>query len=180
MAAAAIWPVAAGFAARSAAGTVVYSAAAPGRSNPISPNTSSPSRHPLPPGPAPATTPEPGWGAGTLSYRRLAGSALKARMACIVSGALFMAIFLTVAGQAKCRCAASAERGTLSGIDDPASRDLDGPQVAACQQQQSRSPAPGAAAPVSHLQPSAAGRTRTPGTDPGHTARPELASAIQQ
>jgi D-amino-acid dehydrogenase len=38
-AAAAIWPVAAGFAARSAAGTVVYSVAAPGRSNPISPNT---------------------------------------------------------------------------------------------------------------------------------------------
>jgi len=51
-----------------------------------------------------------------------------------------MAIFLTVAGQAKCTCAASAGRGTLPGIDDPASRDLDGLQVAARQQRQSRPP----------------------------------------
>ena len=45
-----------------------------------------------------STSPGPGRGTGTLSYRRLAGSALEARMACMVSGALFMAIFLTLAG----------------------------------------------------------------------------------
>src|SRR5690348_14678776 len=135
MAAAAMWPAAAGFAARSVAWTVVYPAAAPGRSKAISPNTSSPSRHPLSPGPAPATTPDKSWhgmtgqasgqvsspavtavartctstspgpgrGTGTLSYRRLAGSALEARMACMVSGALFMASMIPQAGEAHTR-----------------------------------------------------------------------------
>src|SRR5690349_15884009 len=53
--------MAAGLAARSAAGTVTYSAAAPGRSKPTRPNTSAPSAQPVPPGPEPATTPDRSW-----------------------------------------------------------------------------------------------------------------------
>src|SRR5262249_7854440 len=126
MAAAATWPTAAGFAARSAAGTMVYSAAAPGRAKGLSPNPPPRPSQPRPPGPAPTTTPDRSWhgitghasgqvsspaviavartctstspgfgrGTGTLSYRRLAGSALEARMACILSGVMSMAIFL--------------------------------------------------------------------------------------
>src|SRR5690349_24544655 len=45
-----------------------------------------------------STSPGPGRGTGTLSYRRLAGSALEARMACMVSGALFMASMIPQAG----------------------------------------------------------------------------------
>src|SRR5690348_9157218 len=53
--------MAAGLAARSAAGTVTYSAAAPGRSKPTRPNTSVPSAQSVPPGPEPATTPDRSW-----------------------------------------------------------------------------------------------------------------------
>src|SRR5215510_9680362 len=46
---------------RSAAGTVTYSAAAPGRSNPTRPYTFSPGCQPLTPRPAAATTPDTSW-----------------------------------------------------------------------------------------------------------------------
>src|SRR5689334_12349102 len=53
--------MAAGLAARSAAGTVTYSAAAPGRSKPTRLYTSAPSVQLVPPGPEAATTPERSW-----------------------------------------------------------------------------------------------------------------------
>src|SRR5262249_59203632 len=61
MAAASTWPTSDGLAARSAAGAVTYSAAAPGRSKPIRPYTSSPGRQLVTPLPVAATTPDRSW-----------------------------------------------------------------------------------------------------------------------
>jgi hypothetical protein len=118
-----------------------------------------------------STSPGSSRGTGTLSYRRPAGSALEARMACIVSGALFIAIFLIFPGPAKRSSIASAECGTLPGTDDPADQDVKRPAGRRC-----ASKGHHAAWLQAHQpgQPSSAKRSRQKNRPARHRPRPHL------